>query len=100
MTAQGTLLKGEWIRLLILIAVGFFVYFHYLTLSFGNSEVFYASITREMIQTKRFLQLHYKGKPYFNKPPLFFWLLALSIHVFGEHEFALRLPGALFSLGR
>jgi 4-amino-4-deoxy-L-arabinose transferase-like glycosyltransferase len=35
---------------------------------------------------------------YFEKPPLHYWLNALSIRIFGETEFATRFPGALAGL--
>lgn len=44
---------------------------------------------------------HLNGIPYFEKPPLFFWLAGASFQAFGETEWAARLPsvlGALFSV--
>ncbi|MEM1108981.1 MAG: glycosyltransferase family 39 protein [Planctomycetota bacterium] len=35
------------------------------------------------------------GEPHLTKPPLTYWLMAGSIRVFGDNEFALRLPSAL-----
>lgn len=35
------------------------------------------------------------GMPYFHKPPLFYWLDAISMHVFGMNEWAVRLPAVL-----
>ena len=85
---------------LSLILVGTFVFCsnHHLSL-FQGSEGLYAQISREMVQSREFFQLTYQGDPYANKPPLFFWTLALSTGLLGEHEIALRLPGALFNLG-
>ncbi|MBD2552661.1 glycosyltransferase family 39 protein [Limnothrix sp. FACHB-708] len=34
-------------------------------------------------------------RPYFNKPPLLHWAIALLFRIFGESEWAARLPGAL-----
>ncbi|MGH7409764.1 MAG: ArnT family glycosyltransferase [Candidatus Methylomirabilis sp.] len=80
--------------------VGFLAFFYNLNHSFlEGSEGLYADITREMVRSHQFLQLRYQGEFYFNKPPLFFWLLALSTSLFGENEVAFRLPGAMFSLG-
>lgn len=58
----------------------------------------YAHISREMALSGQYFQLTYQGQPYVNKLPLFFWLLAVSRHLFGDNEIALRLPGTLFSL--
>ena len=35
------------------------------------------------------------GMPYFHKPPLFYWLDAISMRVFGMNEWAVRLPSVL-----
>ncbi|MDR0780212.1 MAG: glycosyltransferase family 39 protein [Pseudomonadales bacterium] len=35
------------------------------------------------------------GLPYFHKPPLFYWLSAASMNVFGMNEWAARLPSTL-----
>jgi Dolichyl-phosphate-mannose-protein mannosyltransferase len=66
---------------------------------FEGSEGLYASISREMALLGQYFQLTYQGEPYANKPPLFFWVLAVSTRWFGDNEIALRLPGAFFSLG-
>ncbi len=80
--------------------VGLLAFFYNLDHSFlEGSEGLYADITRDMVLSDQFLQLKYQGQPYFNKPPLFFWLLALSTSLFGENEVAFRLPGAMFSFG-
>ncbi|MDQ2801039.1 MAG: glycosyltransferase family 39 protein [Armatimonadota bacterium] len=41
---------------------------------------------------------HYGGQFWFDKPPLFYWLTALSMRGFGVSEFAARLPSALLSV--
>ena len=35
--------------------------------------------------------------PYWNKPPLIHWLVAISYHLFGVSEWSSRLPGAILS---
>lgn len=52
-----------------------------------------------MVKTNEFFHLTYLGRPYHNKPPLFFWLLAASTACLGESELALRLPATIFALG-
>jgi len=36
-----------------------------------------------------------QGQPYWNKPPLLHWAIALCFRLFGESEWTARLPGAL-----
>lgn len=38
------------------------------------------------------------GNIWIDKPPLYFWLMKASSHLFGENEFSLRLPGALLTI--
>lgn len=87
-------------HLLLLTLVGLFAFSIHLGVSLlEGSEGLYAHITRDMARANEFIRLTYLGEPYINKPPLYFWLLALSTLLFGENEVALRLPGAIFCLG-
>jgi len=96
----GSLISGSSAQLIGLGLVGFLAFFYNLNHSFlEGSEGLYADITREMVRSHQLFQLRYQGEAYFNKPPLFFWLLALATSLFGENEVAFRLPGAMFSLG-
>ncbi len=56
----------------------------------------YASISREMLQNKSYLQVFDLGKDYLDKPPMLFWLSATSMRFFGVHDWAYRLPSFLF----
>jgi 4-amino-4-deoxy-L-arabinose transferase-like glycosyltransferase len=60
-------------------------------------EAIYGVVTRELLSDPD-LTLHYGGRPWFEKPPLTFWLMAASSWVFGLTEFALRLPIASFGI--
>ena len=56
----------------------------------------YASISREMLERNSFLQVFDLGKDYLDKPPMLFWLSALSMKIFGVHDWAYRIPSLLF----
>jgi 4-amino-4-deoxy-L-arabinose transferase-like glycosyltransferase len=56
----------------------------------------YASISREMLERNSFLQVFDLGKDYLDKPPMLFWLSALSMKIFGIHDWAYRIPSLLF----
>ncbi len=59
----------------------------------------YAEIGREMTVTGEWMVPHLNGNPHFQKPPVVYWLTALSLHAFGNHEWSARLPSALGALG-
>lgn len=59
----------------------------------------YAEIGREMALGGDWFTPHLNGIPHFQKPPLLYWLTALSIKAFGAHAWAARLPSVLAALG-
>ena len=58
-------------------------------------ETRYAEIPREMIATGDWLVPRLNGVRYFEKPVMGYWIHAASILIFGENNFAVRLPSAL-----
>jgi 4-amino-4-deoxy-L-arabinose transferase-like glycosyltransferase len=58
----------------------------------------YASISREMLDNNSWLQVYDLGNDYLDKPPMLFWLSALSMKILGVHDWAYRLPSFLFAL--
>jgi 4-amino-4-deoxy-L-arabinose transferase-like glycosyltransferase len=64
-----------------------------------NTEARYAEIARIMSETKNWitLQIDY-GIPFWAKPPLSTWASALSISIFGNHEFFVRLPFLMLAI--
>jgi 4-amino-4-deoxy-L-arabinose transferase-like glycosyltransferase len=58
-------------------------------------EGFYASVAWEMRHSGDWRTPSFLGEPWFEKPPLLYWLMLGSMRLFGENEFALRLPSAL-----
>jgi 4-amino-4-deoxy-L-arabinose transferase-like glycosyltransferase len=61
-------------------------------------ETRYAAVAWEMWFRNDFLVPHLNGESYSHKPPLLFWLIALSWKLFGVNEMSLRLISPLFSL--
>ena len=61
-------------------------------------EFRYAEIPREMLATGAWMNPRLNGVKYFEKPTLGYQLIALSMRVFGENPFAIRLPSALGTL--
>jgi 4-amino-4-deoxy-L-arabinose transferase-like glycosyltransferase len=62
-------------------------------------ESLYAEIAREMVVGGDWLTPHLNSTRYLDKPPLCYWLIAISYAVFGVSEFSARLPIALTGLG-
>lgn len=62
------------------------------------NEGLYAEVAREMLARGDWLIPRANGVVYFEKPPLAYWLTALSFRVFGVSAFAARLPSALSGL--
>ncbi len=58
-------------------------------------EGFYASVAWEMKQQGDWWTPRFQDAPWFEKPPLLYWLMIPSLHLFGEKEFALRVPSVL-----
>jgi 4-amino-4-deoxy-L-arabinose transferase-like glycosyltransferase len=57
-------------------------------------EAHYAELTREMIHARHWMVPLLDGVPFIDKPVLYHWLQAAAEAMFGESEFALRLPSA------
>ena len=55
----------------------------------------YIEIAREMLQRHDFVSPYINGIRFFDKPPLMYWMAAGSMHLFGIHDWAARLPLAL-----
>jgi len=62
-------------------------------------ETRYAEIPREMLAAGDLLVPRLNGVPYFEKPPLLYWVNAASLRVFGETPWAARFPTRLAGLG-
>jgi 4-amino-4-deoxy-L-arabinose transferase-like glycosyltransferase len=93
--------------ILPLLALGIFTFL--ILFPFGTNvalfdwdEINFAESAREMLVTKNFSQVQINYEPFWEKPPLFIWLQALSMHVFGVGEFAARFPNIIvgvFTIG-
>src|SRR5512141_2022171 len=58
-------------------------------------EARYTEVAREMLTTGDWLTPQLNGHPHLTKPPLTYWAIAGSMAVWGQNEFAARLPNAL-----
>lgn len=76
---------------------------------FDWDEINFAEAAREMLVTHNYSQVQIDFAPFWEKPPLFIWMQAISMAIFGVNEFAARFPNAivgiatlvtLFSIGK
>ena len=95
MTPHITYRRDLW---LLFIAIGIFFCIGlgvrpYLT----PSEARYIELPRQMLATHDWLTPRINGVPYFEKPPLFYWMQAIILQNFGMGEFAGRFVTVLFT---
>lgn len=62
---------------------------------FDWDEINFAEAAREMLVTGDWSRVTIGFEPFWEKPPLFIWMQALFMKIFGVGEFAARLPNAL-----
>ncbi|MCX6726914.1 MAG: glycosyltransferase family 39 protein [Candidatus Shapirobacteria bacterium] len=93
---------AEWLRIAVVMLLAAAVLF----VNIGGWELWtpdeprYAQVAREMLNTGNYIVPSLGAEPYSNKPPLFFWLIALSARHYGSvSAAAARLPSAVAALG-
>ncbi len=85
------------IVLIFLFSLFFFYRLGYQTLASWD-EAWYGSIARTMMKTGDYINMVWNGRPYYDHPPMGFWLMAITYKIFGINEFTTRLPSTLLSL--
>jgi 4-amino-4-deoxy-L-arabinose transferase-like glycosyltransferase len=101
MSSIKTGLRSRWIRdiLLLTLAISLLLGFQ-----LGNRALWepdegrYSEIPREMVTSGDYITPRLNGVKYFERPPLFYWMQAAAIKVFGLHEWSLRLSTATLAL--
>jgi 4-amino-4-deoxy-L-arabinose transferase-like glycosyltransferase len=71
-------------------------YFFGLFVDLTGDSGLYAAISRQMVESGDWFNLKIHGKPYDQKPHLFFWLAGIGIQLFGNTNFAFKLFPALY----
>jgi hypothetical protein len=84
----------------ILLVLGIIFYIPFLgsVHLFDWDEINFAESSREMLVTGNYFRVMVDYQPFWEKPPLFFWLQCLSMKLFGINEMAARLPNAIFGI--
>lgn len=83
--------------LLPLIAAALFLSFFRLgaVTLFDVDEAVFSEATKEMVQSGDWMTPTYNGVNRYDKPILFYWLMAIPYKLFGINEFSARFPSAL-----
>jgi 4-amino-4-deoxy-L-arabinose transferase-like glycosyltransferase len=87
------------VQILIFLGFCYFLYFFNLGLwdLWVPDEPKYAQVAKEMVDRGDWVLMHFNGIVYGDKPPLFFWLIALSSYLWqGFTSFSVRFPSAFF----
>lgn len=94
-------MKKVWLEIGgIFIVAGFIMFFRLGGIPLLDpDEPVYAQTAVEMLAHQDFLSPRIYGDFWYDKPPLYYWLTAASISVFGNTEFAARFPAALLAVG-
>lgn len=94
----NSLIQGEATRLTFLFFISFLLFLINLgsTALWDNSEPTYAEISREILSTGDWFTMHYEYRNWYVHPPLYFWLTALGIKLFGLGEAVVRFWSAFF----
>jgi 4-amino-4-deoxy-L-arabinose transferase-like glycosyltransferase len=57
-----------------------------------------AQIARNMLKSGDWVTARLDGVPYLEKPPLLYWMIAVSYKIFGVHDWSARIPVALSAI--
>lgn len=90
-------MSQKWTTALWLCLAGSLFFFPFLgsVHLFDWDEINFAESAREMLITNSYSRVQIDFQPFTEKPPLFFWVQALSMHIFGINEWAARFPNAV-----
>lgn len=90
-----------WINIAIVLCVAGIIMFSYLGLQplWDPDEPVYAETAQEMLQFRDLISPRIYGEFWYDKPPMYYWLVAGAFKIFGIGEFAARFPSALLAVG-
>src|SRR5438309_7196303 len=86
-------LRTDWLLLGGFCAFLFFWGLSYFGL-IGADEPRYAQVAREMLVRRDWITPTLSGKPWLEKPPLYYWQAILAYRIFGVSDWTARLPSA------
>ncbi len=88
--------------LFLLVSIVSIVFFYIISLGsyplFDPDGALHAQIAKEMLKRGDLITPTFLGKPFFDKPILYFWTEIISFKIFGIGEFSARFPSFLFGI--
>jgi hypothetical protein len=84
--------------IIVISAIFFFIPFIGSVHLFDWDEINFAESAREMIVTGNFSRVQIDFHPFWEKPPLFFWMQVGSMKLFGINEFGARFPNSVIGI--
>lgn len=100
-TFVKNLLNNKFYLMLFIIIIPSIVILNRLGDSYlGGDDCYYSEVAKEMSMTGDYLTTRSAYEPNFHtsKPPMLFWMNALSGNILGFNSFAMRLPSALLGI--
>lgn len=92
-------LQNKYFWMAVILAVtALAVYFTGLFVDVTRDGSKYASVAKEVFASGDFIHLKVHGEAYEQKPPMLFWLSAVSYYIFGVSNFAFKLPLVLLGV--
>src|SRR5580698_9858012 len=87
--------KRTQVILILLFASLFFIPFLGRVHLFDWDEINFAECSREMIKMHDYTRVYINFLPFWEKPPMYFWMQSTAMKIFGITEFASRFPNAV-----
>jgi 4-amino-4-deoxy-L-arabinose transferase-like glycosyltransferase len=94
---RNNITRNAFLVLLVLVAINMFFGIGSIPLT-DPDEPAYAETAREMIAFHDYVSPRIFNEYWYDKPPMYYWLVAGAYQVFGINEFAARFPAALMGL--
>jgi 4-amino-4-deoxy-L-arabinose transferase-like glycosyltransferase len=93
--------QAEWLSIIGLVASAAWLFMEHLGRGALRDwdEATYAEVAKEIVSRHEWLTLYWQHQPFFEKPPLSFWLQAVLFQHFGVTEFWARFPSAMAGIG-
>jgi 4-amino-4-deoxy-L-arabinose transferase-like glycosyltransferase len=81
--------------LIALVIIGIYMFMSTCTTLWDRDEPEYAQVVMEMVESGDYVVPTFNSQMWFEKPPLFYWMMSIPVRIFGPTEFACRFLSAI-----